>query len=94
MAVAGESVGGDMAAALSIMAKQRGDVRFVQTSMYYPVTDAAMDTASYDEFAEGYYVESGWHQHPGEESGTSSQGPWRWRFRDSPRSPCTPASDS
>jgi acetyl esterase/lipase len=56
MAVAGESVGGNMAAALSLMAKQRGDVRFVQTSMYYPVTDAAMDTASYDEFAEGYYL--------------------------------------
>jgi acetyl esterase len=56
MAVAGESVGGNMAAALSLMAKQRGDVSFVQTSMYYPVTDAAMDTASYDEFAEGYYL--------------------------------------
>ncbi len=56
MAVAGESVGGNMAAALSLMAKQRGDVRFVQTSMYYPVTDAAMDTDSYDEFAEGYYL--------------------------------------
>src|SRR5665811_427546 len=28
----------------------------LQTSMYYPVTDAAMDTASYDEFAEGYYL--------------------------------------
>src|SRR3954452_14952135 len=52
MAVAGESVGGNMAAALTLMAKQRGDVTFVQTSMYYPVTDAAMDTASYDEFAE------------------------------------------
>ncbi len=56
MAVAGESVGGNMAAALTLMAKQRGDVKFVQTSMYYPVTDAAMDTASYDEFAEGYYL--------------------------------------
>ena len=56
MAVAGESVGGDMAAALTLMAKDRGDVTFVQTSMYYPVTDAAMDTASYDEFAEGYYL--------------------------------------
>jgi len=56
MAVAGESVGGNMAAALTLMAKQRGDVSFVQTSMYYPVTDAAMDTASYDEFAEGYYL--------------------------------------
>jgi acetyl esterase len=56
MAVAGESVGGNMAAALTLMAKQRGDVTFVQTSMYYPVTDAAMDTASYHEFAEGYYL--------------------------------------
>jgi len=56
MAVAGESVGGNMAAALTLMAKQRADVTFVQTSMYYPVTDAAMDTASYDEFAEGYYL--------------------------------------
>ena len=56
MAVAGESVGGNMAAALSLMAKRRGDVTFVQTSMYYPVTDAAMDTASYDEFAEGHYL--------------------------------------
>jgi acetyl esterase len=56
MAVAGESVGGNMAAALTLMAKARGDVTFVQTSMYYPVTDAAMDTASYDEFAEGFYL--------------------------------------
>ena len=56
MAVAGESVGGNMTAALTLMAKERGDVTFVQTSMYYPVTDAAMDTASYDEFAAGYYL--------------------------------------
>jgi acetyl esterase len=56
MAVAGESVGGDMAAALTLMAKDRGDVTFVQTSMYYPVTDAAMDTESYDEFAAGCYL--------------------------------------
>src|SRR3954468_17083342 len=38
------------------MAKERGDVRFVSASMYYPVTDAGMDTASYDEFATGYYL--------------------------------------
>jgi acetyl esterase len=56
IAVAGESVGGNMTAALTLMAKQRGDVNFVQASIYYPVTDAAMDTASYDEFAEGYYL--------------------------------------
>ncbi len=56
MAVAGESVGGNMAAALALMAKQRGDVTFMQQSMYYPVTDATMNTASYDKFATGYYL--------------------------------------
>ncbi|MCW2992915.1 MAG: lipase [Conexibacter sp.] len=56
MAAVGESVGGNMAAALTLMAKERGDVTFIQTSMYYPVTDAAMDTDSYDEFAVGYYL--------------------------------------
>jgi acetyl esterase/lipase len=56
MAVAGESVGGDMSAALALMAKERGDVTFVHVSMYYPVTDAAMNTASYDQFATGYYL--------------------------------------
>ncbi|AWS44243.1 alpha/beta hydrolase [Streptosporangium sp. 'caverna'] len=56
MAVAGESVGGNMTAALALMAKERGDVTFVQQSMYYPVTDAAMNTGSYDRFATGYYL--------------------------------------
>ena len=56
IAVTGESVGGNMTAALTLMAKQRGDVEFAHAGIYYPVTDAAMDTASYDEFAEGYYL--------------------------------------
>ena len=56
MAVAGDSVGGNMTAALALMASDRGDVRFVHQSMYYPVTDAAMDTASYNQFAEGYFL--------------------------------------
>ncbi|MEV5572078.1 alpha/beta hydrolase [Spirillospora sp. NPDC052269] len=56
MAVAGDSVGGNMAAALTLMAKQRGDVSFVHQSLYYPVTDAAQDTDSYREFAEGPHL--------------------------------------
>jgi acetyl esterase len=56
LAVAGDSVGGNMAAALAILAKQRGDVTFVHQSMYYPVTDAAQDTDSYREFAEGPFL--------------------------------------
>jgi acetyl esterase len=56
MAVAGESVGGCMTAALALMAGERGDVRFVHQSMWYPVTDARMDTDSYEQFAEGYFL--------------------------------------
>jgi acetyl esterase len=56
IAIAGDSVGGNMTAALALMAADRGDVQFVHQSMYYPVTDAAMDTGSYDQFAEGYYL--------------------------------------
>jgi acetyl esterase len=56
IAVAGDSVGGNMATVLCLMAKELGDVRFLHQSMYYPVTDAAMDTASYAEFAEGPYI--------------------------------------
>jgi acetyl esterase/lipase len=56
LAVAGDSVGGNMAAVLAILAKQRGDVRFVHQSLYYPVTDAAQDTPSYREFADGPFL--------------------------------------
>ncbi len=56
IAVAGDSVGGGMTAALALMSNERGDVRFVHQSMYYPVTDARMDTASYEQFAEGYFL--------------------------------------
>src|SRR3954462_15038895 len=56
IAVAGDSVGGNMTAALTLIAQERGDVRFVHQSMYYPVTDAAMDTGSYERFAEGFFL--------------------------------------
>ncbi|MFD5575153.1 alpha/beta hydrolase [Streptomyces cadmiisoli] len=56
LAVAGDSVGGNMTAALTLMAKQRGDVTFVHQSLYYPVTDAGQDTGSYREFADGPFL--------------------------------------
>ena len=56
LAVVGDSVGGNMTASLAILAKQRGDVTFVHQSMYYPVTDAGQDTASYREFADGPHL--------------------------------------
>ena len=45
-----------MSAALTLMAKERGDVRFVAQLLFYPVTDAAFDTASYEQFATGYFL--------------------------------------
>lgn len=56
IAVAGDSVGGDMTAALTLMAKQRGDVSFVHQLLFYPVTDAGQDTDSYTELAAGPYL--------------------------------------
>lgn len=56
LAVAGDSVGGNMAAAVAILAKQRGDVTFLHQSLYYPVTDAAQDTQSYRTFADGPFL--------------------------------------
>ncbi|MEU9351296.1 alpha/beta hydrolase [Streptomyces griseoloalbus] len=56
IAVAGDSVGGNMTAALTLMAKERGDVPLVQQVLFYPVTDANFDTESYRLFAEGYFL--------------------------------------
>ncbi|MEU1020482.1 alpha/beta hydrolase [Streptomyces sp. NPDC005898] len=56
LAVAGDSVGGNMSAALTLMAKTRGDVPLVQQVLFYPVTDAAFDTGSYHQFATGYFL--------------------------------------
>ncbi|MEU5860831.1 MULTISPECIES: alpha/beta hydrolase [unclassified Nonomuraea] len=56
LAVAGDSVGGNMTAALTIMAKQRGGLSLRGQVLFYPVTDASFDTGSYRQFAEGYFL--------------------------------------
>ena len=56
VAVAGDSVGGNMTAALTLMAKETGEFSFRQQVLFYPVTDAAFDTESYHQFAEGYFL--------------------------------------
>ncbi|MEU3536557.1 alpha/beta hydrolase [Streptomyces murinus] len=55
-AVAGDSVGGNMTAALTLMAKERGGPALVQQVLFYPVTDANFDTPSYHQFAIGYFL--------------------------------------
>ena len=56
LAVVGDSVGGNMSAALTLMAKERGGVPLVQQVLLYPVTDASFDSGSYHQFAEGYFL--------------------------------------
>jgi len=56
VAIAGDSVGGNMAIAVTLMARQRGGPAFAAQLLYYPVTDAGMDTGSYRQFAEGYFL--------------------------------------
>jgi acetyl esterase len=56
IAVAGDSAGGNISTVLALMAKQRGDVRFIHQSLYYPMTDAnAEDSESLRKFKDGPY---------------------------------------
>ena len=56
IAVAGDSVGGNMSIAITLMAKERGGPALAGQLLYYPVTDASFDTGSYLQFAEGYWL--------------------------------------
>ena len=56
MAVAGDSVGGNMAAAVTLLASRRAGPRFASQVLFYPVTDASFDTASYEQFSEGFFL--------------------------------------
>ncbi|MGA7044280.1 MAG: alpha/beta hydrolase, partial [Nitrososphaeraceae archaeon] len=47
LAVVGDSVGGNMAAAFTLLAKQRGGPKIDFQVLFYPVTDASFDTSSY-----------------------------------------------
>lgn len=56
LAVAGNSVGGNMAAVVALMAKDKGEPKLRFQLLLWPVTDANFDTASYNEFAEGHFL--------------------------------------
>ncbi|UVE69866.1 alpha/beta hydrolase [Burkholderia pyrrocinia] len=56
LAVVGNSVGGNMAAAVTQMAKDRQGPAIRFQGLMWPVTDHAVDNASYDAFANGYFL--------------------------------------
>src|SRR5215469_15980440 len=57
LVVAGESVGGNMIAAVTLLAKKRGGPKIDFQILCYPVTDANFETQSYQQFGEaGYWL--------------------------------------
>ncbi len=76
IAVAGDCVGGNMATVITLLARERGGPDIRLQLLFYPVTDASFETASYHQFAEGYHLRRDammwcWDQytrHPGERS--------------------------
>jgi acetyl esterase/lipase len=56
LAVAGNSVGGNMAAVVAIMAKEKGAPALRAQILFWPVTNANFENASYDEFATGHFL--------------------------------------
>jgi acetyl esterase len=72
IAVAGDSAGGNLAAAVALGARARGGPALAAQLLLYPVIDARMDTESYRRFGHGFGLEATsmawyWEQYsPGE----------------------------
>ena len=56
LAVAGNSVGGNMAAVMALKAKEAGTPKLSFQLLLWPVTDANLETASYNQFAQGHFL--------------------------------------
>jgi len=56
IAIAGDSVGGNMAIAVTLLIIQRQKIKLLYLVLFYPVTSAAMDTESYKIYAEGPWL--------------------------------------
>jgi acetyl esterase len=68
LAVTGNSVGGNMAAAVTLMAHDRGAPNVVYQQLLWPALSADLDTASYQAFGEGRFLpkafmQYGWDQY-------------------------------
>src|SRR5579883_2343060 len=57
IAIAGDSAGGNLAAVVALMARDRGTPRLLSQTLIYPVTDHyTAGYASYEEYADGHYL--------------------------------------
>lgn len=75
LAVAGDSAGGNLAAVVALMARDRGGPRLRLQVLVYPVVDCARNTPSYRANAEGYFLTAAhmrwyWEQYLGTADGS------------------------
>lgn len=56
LVVGGDSAGGNLAAATSILSRERGGPKIDHQLLLYPVTDDGFATESYQQFGEGYIL--------------------------------------
>lgn len=56
LAIGGDSVGGNMATVITLLAKERNGPKFDFQLLFYPVTSSSLNTPSYQEFAEGPWL--------------------------------------
>lgn len=73
VAVAGDSAGGNLAAAVTLMCRDRGGPTLAHQLLIYPVTDHSLETPSYTENGEGYFLSREmmrwfWHHYLAEEA--------------------------
>ncbi len=72
VSVCGDSSGGNLAAATSLIARDRGGPEIVYQALLYPVMDSSLDTASQRRLAEGFLTRARmawyWNQYVGSEA--------------------------
>jgi acetyl esterase/lipase len=59
LAVSGNSVGGNMATVVALMAKEKSGPKLKLQLLFWPVTNAAFDKSSYNKYASGYFLTKG-----------------------------------
>jgi acetyl esterase len=68
IAVAGDSAGGNLAAVVALMSRDRGGPSLIHQLLIYPVTDNRFDTTSYKDNGNGYFLSANmmrwfWHHY-------------------------------
>jgi acetyl esterase len=81
LAIVGDSVGGHMAALVTLMAKQRGGPKIRFQVLFYPVTDSISENDSYRRFANGPWLTAESARFFFDQEGLTGDEPEAWPLR-------------